>query len=92
MGIHNRDIAGIYLILLTMSVEPNLGLVKYDSSFIECLFDLFEVAEDRRPFAAKALLRMVQISTEGRLKKMSEEHKRRDMERQLEELKSKHRR
>lgn len=69
MSAENKFFVDIYQVLLTMSVEPQTGLVKFDLPLIRSLFDLFGVEDEEREFASAILLYMIMECTKIRLKK-----------------------
>lgn len=83
----NKYLVDIYQVLLTMSVEPQTGLVKYDLPLIRSLFDLFKVDDEEREFASTVLLYMVMECTKIRLKKRKLEFDKEKAKRDLKDFK-----
>lgn len=87
MRAENKYLVDIYQVLLTMSVEPQTGLVKFDLPLIRSLFDLFGVEDEGREFASAILLYMVMECTKIRLKKRKLEFDKEEAKKGMEDFK-----
>ena len=88
VNIEAKHIVDIYQVLLTLSIEPNTGLVRYDLPLIRSLFDLFGVDNEGRKLASALLLHMILESAKIRLKKRKVEKDKEDAKRNRDKFKS----
>ena len=72
VSIENEKIILVYLSLLTLSVEPELGLVKYDPGIVRELCRAVRLDIEDQPFVSVLLLCMVSHTNALRMKKQSE--------------------
>jgi len=83
----NWDAYGIFSLLLTYSVEPHTGLVKFDVTLINAFSNLSEVEESERLELLAKLLFLTESVNVSRLKRLEEKRKKEAAKRELEELK-----
>jgi len=88
----NRSVSDTYSALLTLSVEPSIGLLKFDFPLVKSLFDLFGVDEENREFSSALILFMVMETNKLRIQRRDKEMKnakrkseRDDLKKELEE-------
>jgi uncharacterized lipoprotein YbaY len=65
----NSDAWFIFGILLTQSVDTNVGILKFDPQLVRSLCDLLEVGESAAIRLSGKLLYMIDVANEKRLAK-----------------------
>ena len=82
----NQDAHGIFSLLLTHSVQPITGLLKFDASLIGTFSNLFGVGDSEQLELLGKLLFLIETVNASRLKKLDAARKKAEQTARLKEM------